>query len=61
MPVDYFHCYSSLLEETSVEFDFCFSSELNLRIWQQSRQMFEQTGQRPVVYNNQCGQMFNVS
>ncbi|CAF1116912.1 unnamed protein product [Rotaria sp. Silwood1] len=31
--------------------------ELNLRIWQQSKQMFEESGKRPVVYNNKCGQM----
>jgi hypothetical protein len=36
-------------------------SELNLRIWQQSKQMFEQSGKRPVVYNNKCGQMCGVS
>lgn len=36
-------------------------SELNLRIWQQSKTMFEETGQRPVVYNNKCGQMCGVS
>jgi hypothetical protein len=39
---------------------FCIS-ELNLRIWQQSKKMHEQTGQRPVVYNNKCGQMCGVS
>ncbi|CAF1239861.1 unnamed protein product [Adineta ricciae] len=31
--------------------------ELNLRIWQQSKKMLEQSGERPVVYNNKCGQM----
>ncbi|UJR16450.1 hypothetical protein I4U23_003352 [Adineta vaga] len=31
--------------------------ELNLRIWQQSKKMFEQSGKRPVVYNNKWGQM----
>ncbi|CAF0821295.1 unnamed protein product [Rotaria sordida] len=31
--------------------------ELNLRIWQQSTQMFEESGKRPVVYNNKCGQL----
>ncbi|CAF2908321.1 unnamed protein product [Rotaria sp. Silwood2] len=31
--------------------------ELNLRVWQQSKQMFEESGKRPVVYNNKCGQM----
>ncbi|CAF1463102.1 unnamed protein product [Adineta steineri] len=31
--------------------------ELNLRIWQQSKKMFEESGKRPVVYNNKCGQM----
>jgi len=39
---------------------FCIS-ELNLRIWQQSKKMHEQTGERPVVYNNKCGQMCGVS
>jgi hypothetical protein len=38
-----------------------FISELNLRIWQQSKKMHEETGQRPVVYNNKCGQMCGVS
>ena len=41
--------------------NFCVFSELNLRIWQQSKKMFEQTGKRPVVYNNKCGQMCGVS
>jgi hypothetical protein len=36
------------------------SSELNLRIWQQSKKMFEQSGLRPVVYNNKCGQLCGV-
>lgn len=35
-------------------------SELNLRIWQQSKKMFEETGKRPVVYNNWCGQVCGV-
>jgi hypothetical protein len=38
---------------------FCIS-ELNLRIWQQSKKMLEQTGKRPVVYNNKCGQICGV-
>ncbi len=36
-------------------------SELNLRIWQQGKKMYEETGKRPVVYNNKCGQMCGVS
>lgn len=40
---------------------FSLFSELNLRIWQQSKKMFEQSGKRPVVYNNKCGQMCGVS
>ncbi len=43
------------------DFIFFCISELNLRIWQQSKKMHEQTGQRPVVYNNKCGQMCGVS
>ncbi len=39
----------------------CFISELNLRFWQESKKMFEQNGQRPVVYNNKCGQICSVS
>ncbi|CAF3558098.1 unnamed protein product [Rotaria socialis] len=31
--------------------------ELNLLIWQQSKKMFEESGKRPVVHNNTCGQM----
>ncbi|CAF2776257.1 unnamed protein product [Rotaria sp. Silwood2] len=31
--------------------------ELNLRIWEQSKHMYEQTGKRPTVYNNKFGQM----
>ncbi|CAM4761485.1 unnamed protein product [Rotaria magnacalcarata] len=31
--------------------------ELNLLIWQQSKKMFEESGKRPVVHNNRCGQM----
>jgi hypothetical protein len=40
---------------------FCIFSELNLRIWQESKKMFEKTGKRPIVYNNKCGQMCGVS
>ena len=36
-------------------------SELNLRIWQQSKNMLEKSGKRPVVYNNKCGQLCGVS
>ncbi|CAF1019943.1 unnamed protein product [Rotaria sordida] len=31
--------------------------ELNFRIWQQSKNMYEQTGKRPIVHNNKFGQM----
>ncbi|CAF1480324.1 unnamed protein product [Rotaria sp. Silwood1] len=31
--------------------------ELNLRIWEQSKDMYQQTGKRPIVYNNKFGQM----
>jgi len=41
-------------------FIFIFS-ELNLRIWQESKKMFEKTGKRPIVYNNKCGQICGVS
>ncbi|CAF4071319.1 unnamed protein product [Adineta steineri] len=37
-----------------------YISELNLRVWQQSKKMFEETRQRPVVYNNKCRQMCGV-
>ena len=47
--------------EQLVDRDVCVFSELNLRIWQQSKKMFEQSGKRPVVYNNKCGQMCGVS
>jgi hypothetical protein len=40
---------------------FFIFSELNLRIWQESKKMFEQTGERPIVYNNKCGQICGVS
>jgi hypothetical protein len=39
----------------------CFISELNLRFWQQGKKMLEQSGKRPVVYNNKCGQMCGVN
>jgi hypothetical protein len=32
-----------------------------MRIWQHSKKMHEQTGKRPVVYNNKCGQICGVS
>ena len=40
---------------------FHIDSELNLRIWQQSKKMYQESGKRPVVYNNTCGQMCGVS
>jgi hypothetical protein len=40
---------------------FFVISELNLRIWQQSKKMLEETGKRPVVYNNKCGRICGVS
>ena len=36
-------------------------SELNLRLWQESKKMLEKSGKRPVVYNNKCGQICGVS
>ena len=52
---------AGLLIRAFIEYVFCLISELNLRLWQESKKMLEKDGKRPVVYNNKCGQICGVN